>query len=45
MPEQKEITITLQELIELAQAHPNNYELGDKVRRLIELKQKNQHGS
>lgn len=46
MEEQPQITITLDELIQLAKAYPNNYELGDKVRKLIaELKQKNQHGS
>jgi hypothetical protein len=45
MSEQKEVTITLQELIKLAKLYPNNFELGDQVRKLIELKQKNQHGS
>lgn len=38
--------ITLEDLIKLARMYPNNYELGDQIRKLIaKLEQENKHGS
>lgn len=44
--ENQQITILLEDLIKLVNKYPNNYELGDEIRKLIaKLEQENKHGS